>query len=482
MEQLSALDSVFLHAESPQASLHIASVAFFEGPEPEYAAIVRAIGAKLPQVPRWRQRLRRIPLDLGRPVWVDDEHFDLDEHVQHLEVPSPGGAKELHEVVDRVMSEPLELKRPLWEVCVLSDLEGGRWGLVIKAHHSMVDGIAGTDLLTTLLDHAPAVPPGASLDGAAAGEGEPWAPAPDPPAVRLVGATLRSVARARVREVRGIGPSLALMTAHPKATLARTLGLGHGLLGFAGAAAPTSASPLIGPLGRDRLYRWTSLSLTDLWTVKQHFGVTVNDVVLAGLGNGLRELLLAREVDLTHHHVRTLVPVSVRHEDQRGIPDNRVSAILLDLPVEIGEARDRLVETSVRMRRLKKAQEAAAGELLAELGDATPAPLLSAGLHLFFKLPHRHLSTVATNVPGPVEPLYLLGRRLDSAYPYVPLADRVRLGTAVTSYDGRLLVGVTADRDHVPDVDVVIDGIDRGFAELLDAVEPPRPGPPGQER
>ena len=461
---MSALDSVFLHAESPQASLHIASLALFEGPEPEHGAIVRAIGAKLSKVPRWRQRLRRIPLDLGRPVWVDDERFDLAEHVRRVQVRDPGGEEALHEVVDRVMSEHLDLDRPLWEVWVLSGLADARWGLVIKAHHSMVDGIAGTDLLTTLLDDSP--------DDRPAAAEEPWSAEVAPHALRLVGTTLRSAARERAREVRRLAPSLALMTAHPKAAVARTIGLGHGLLGFAGAAAPTSASPLIGPLGRDRLYRWTSLSLLDLLAVKEHYGVTVNDVVLGALGNGLRDLLLARGVDLAHHHVRTLVPVSVRHADQRGVPDNRVSAILLDLPVEIGEARDRLIETSVRMRKLKKSQEAAAGELLAELGDATPAPLLAAGLHLFFQIPHRHLSTVATNVPGPVDPLYLLGRRLVSAYPYVPLADRVRLGIAVTSYDGRLLVGVTADRDSVPDVEVVVSGVDRGFAELLDAVHP----------
>ena len=464
VDQMSALDSAFLHAETPQASLHIGSVAIFEAPEAEFAEIAAAIEAKLPAVPRWRQRRRKVPLDLGRPVWVDDERFDLDAHVRHIEVLGPGADRELHQVVDWVMSQHLDLDRALWEVWVLTGLEGGRWALVTKVHHSMVDGIAGTDLLSTLFDHSP--------DDRPAPAESPWVPVAGPSALGLVVRTMRGSARERVREVRGLGRSLAQMTADPKGAATRSLGLGRGLLGFAKAVKPTSASPLIGPLGKDRLYRWTSFPLLDLLAIKEHFGVTVNDVVLGGLTNGVRELLLGRSTDLDHHLVRTLVPVSVRHDDQLGIADNRVSAILLDLPVEIGEAHDRLIETSVRMRKLKNSQEAGAGELLEKLGDATPPPLLAAGLHLFFRIPHRHLSTVTTNVPGPVDRLYLLGRRLVSAYPYVPLADRVRVGIAVTSYDGQLLVGVTADLDSVPDVDVLVAGVDRGFADLLDAIDP----------
>lgn len=204
------------------------------------------------------------------------------------------------------------------------------------------------------------------------------------------------------------------------------------------------------PLGRDRLYRWTSLPLLDLLAIKDHCGVTFNDVVLGGLSNGVRELLLERGTTLDHHLVRTLVPVLVRHDAQRGLADDRVSAILLNLPVEIGDAHERLIEASVWMGRLKNSQQAGADELVPKLGDATPAPLLAAGLHPLLRITHRHLSTVTTNVPGPGDRLYLLGCRLVSSYPYAPLADRVRVGNAVTSYDGKLLVGVTADRDSIP--------------------------------
>ncbi len=362
------------------------------------------------------------------------------------------------------MSQHLDLNRPLWEVWVLTGLEGGRWALITKVHHSMVDGIAGTDLLSTLLDHSP--------DDRPHPADKPWVPVPGPSARELVATSMRRSARERVREIGVLARSVGQLTAHPRTVARRSIGVGRGLLGFAMAAKPTSTSPLIGPLGKDRLYRWTSFPLLDLLAIKEHFGVTVNDVVLGGLSNGLRALLLERGTNLDHHLVRTLIPVSVRHDDQHGLTDNRVSAILLNLPVEIGDARDRLIETSVRMRKLKNSQEAAAGELLTMLGDATPPPVLAAGLNLFFRIPHRHLTTVATNVPGPADLLYLLGSRIVSAYPYVPLADRVRVGIAVTSYDGQLLVGVTADRESVPDVDVLVAGVDRGFAELLEAIEP----------
>ena len=463
MDQMSALDSAFLHADTENASLHIGSVAIFEGPEPDFAEICTAIEAKLPEMPRWRQRWRRVPLDLGRPVWVDHEQFDLGQHVRHSTLPAPGGLEELQETVDRVLSQHLDLELPPWESWVLGGLEGDRWALITKVHHSMVDGIAGTDLLSTLLDH--------SVDDVPHPAEKPWIPVPSPSGLQLVAATVRGSAAQRVREGRAIARSVVRAATRPKVMAKRSLGLGRGLLGFAMAAQPTSASPLIGPIGKDRVYRWTSFSLLDLLAIKEHFGVTVNDVVLAGLSNGVRELLLERGTNLDHHLVRTLVPVSVRHDDQQGLYDNRVSAILLNLPVEIGDARDRLIEASVRMRRLKKSQEAAAGEFITALGDATPPPLLAAGLHLFFRIPHQHLSTVTTNVPGPADRLYLLGRRMLSTYPYVPLADRVRVGIAVTSYDMELLVGVTVDRDSIPDVDVLIEGIDRGFAELLDATE-----------
>ncbi len=460
MQRLNALDTAFLHLETDEASLHIASVAIFEGPAPDFEEVRSSIRRRLHRVPKWRQRLQRVPFELGRPVWVDDEDFDLSEHVRHAEVPAPGGAAELHEVVDQIMSRHLDLARPPWEDWVLTGLADGRWGLVTKIHHSMVDGIAGTDLLSTLLDHAPDTPED---------EPEPWQPERTPGPARLLGRGLRDSAALRVREARAAARAVRATT-QPRGFARRSLALASGFVRWGLAAVPTAPTPLIGPIGAERTYRWTSLPLTDLLAVKQHFGVKVNDVVLAAMTRGYQDLLVARETPFTEHAVRTLIPVSVRHGESY---DNQVSALLLDLPVGVRDPRERLLETAVRMRRLKASHESEAGELITDVGDALPAPLLAGFLHLFFRIPQRHLTTVVTNVPGPADRLYLLGRRMLHTYPYVCIADRVRVGIAVTSYDGQLLVGITADRGTVPDLSVLVAGVEQGFAELVAAAASP---------
>ena len=456
MQRLNALDTAFLHLETREASLHIASVALFEGPAPALEEVRATIGRRLHRVPRWRQRLQEVPLQVGRPVWVDDQDFDLSSHVLHAEVAAPGGEQELHAAVDRIMSRHLDLRRPPWEDWVLTGLADGRWGLVTKVHHSMVDGIAGTDLLSTLLDHAPDAPEDPE---------EPWVPEATPGTAELIRRGLRDMAGLRAREAKAVVRT-ALQSPRPRGIAVRGLAVASGMVRWGLAALPTGPTPLIGPIGTERTYRWISVPLVDVLTIKESFGVTVNDVVLAAVTRGYQDLLLARGTPLTEHAVRTLVPVSVRHGKSY---DNQVSALLLDLPVDVREGRERLLETAVRMRRLKASHEAEAGEVITDVGDVLPAPLLAGLLHLFFRLPHRNLTTVVTNVPGPRDRLYLLGRRMIRTYPYVCIADRIRVGVAVTSYDGQLLVGGTTDRESMPDADVLVDGVEAGFAELAAA-------------
>jgi diacylglycerol O-acyltransferase / wax synthase len=461
MDRTSALDSAFLHVETRTAALHIASLGIFAGPVPDQDEVRAAIGRKLPLAPRCRQRLLTVPFALGRPVWVDDPDFDLGQHVHRVAVPAPGGPTEVREVVDRVLSEPLDHSRPLWDDWVLEGLAGDRWALVTKVHHTMVDGIAGTDLLSTMLDLDP--------------EGDPavadhWHPAPLPAGWRLASDAVREGLGLRATELRSL-PLTAGATAsgalrHPRAAVESVYAAARGILGFAGNALPTTASSLVGPIGRDRGYAWTEVDLPAVLDIHDRLGCTLNDLVLAAVTGAFRELLLARGEEPATHSVRTLVPVSVRHADQRGVMDNRVSAILADLPVEIADPHDRLTEMSIRMRALKDSHEAQVGEQISTLADVLPPAPLAAFLHLAFRLPHRNLTTVVTNVPGPTGRLYLVGRRMLATYPYVPIADRLRSGIAVTSYDGRLLFGVTTDRDSVPDAQVLVDGIDHGFTEL----------------
>ncbi len=236
---------------------------------------------------------------------------------------------------------------------------------------------------------------------------------------------------------------------------------------------PVSSSSLVGPLGRDRCYRWTEVDLGEVLAAHQRLGGTVNDLVLAAVTGAFRELLLARGEEPAPHAVRCLVPVSVRAAQSRGVPDNQVSALLAMLPVELADPRDRLNETAVRMRALKATHEAAAGERVTRWADALPPAAVATFLHLAFRAPHRNLTTVTTNVPGPTTRLYLAGRPLLAAYPYVPIADRLRIGVAVTTYDGKLLFGITCDRDSTPDVAVFVKALEAGLHELLDLARAP---------
>lgn len=472
MERTSALDSAFLHVESRTAALHIASLALFPGPVPTLEEVRAAIARKLPLAPRCRQRLVGVPLSLGRPVWVDDPEFDIERHVRRAQVPAPGGHAELQGLVELLLSEPLDHALPLWQDWVLEGLQDGDWALLTKVHHTMVDGIAGTDLLSTLLDTSPDGEPVPSDD---------WHPARVPGGVRLVSETLRDSLGLRLGELRSLplaaGAALGGGLRHPRAAAESVYAAARGLIGFAGNARPTAGSSLIGPIGSDRGFGWTDVALDTVLEAHRTLGGTVNDLVLAAVTNAFRELLIARGEQPVAHSVRSLVPVSVRHPHERGHFDNRVSAILAELPVEIEDPHDRLTEVAIRMRALKESHEAQVGEQITGIADALPPLALAAFLHLAFRLPHRNLTTVITNVPGPERALFLAGRRMVATYPYVPIGDRLRSGIAVTNYDGRLLLGVTTDRASMPDAEALLKGIDRGFAELTDlaGIDPRKP-------
>ncbi len=460
VDRMSPLDSAFLHIEDAHASLHIGSVALFEGPAPTLAQLQAAAARKLPLVPRYRQRIHVVPLELGRPVWVDDAGFRIDAHVRRRTLPAPGGRAELHTVVDRIMSQRLDRGRPMWETWLVDGLSDGRWVLVTKVHHSLADGIAGTDLLSTVLDSHP--------DGDAVPD-DTWTAGPEPSSARLTSDAILDRAAVRLHELRSLGRAAA----HPRELPGVAWRLLHGMVGFAGAVRPVATSSLRGSIGTDRRHLWTDIALTDVLGIREHLGGTVNDVVLAAVSQGFRDLLLARGETPGRHTVRTLVPVSVRRADEQGRTDNRVSAILADLPVEVADPVARLHEVSDRMRRLKSSGEADTGEAVTELADVLPPSVLATTLHLAFRVPQRLMTTVVTNVPGPRGTLYCCGRRMLTTYPYVPIADRLRIGVAVTSYDGRLFFGVTGDAATATDLESLVDGIELGFAELRTAAADP---------
>jgi diacylglycerol O-acyltransferase len=457
MDTMSALDSAFLQIEDRHAALHIGSVGVFEGPVPPFAVIRDEIERKLPRVPRYRQRMLRVPGNIGRPMWQDDPGFDLDYHLRRTALPQPGGNVQLQDLVGRIMSQPLDHDRPLWEDWVVEGLDDDRWALITKVHHSMVDGIAGTDLLTSLFGSSSVRDPAVHAIGIG-----PAAPEPLPGPLALVA---RAVRRTTAESAASVLPAASALR-HP-GTLARAARAStSGLLRFLTAARPVSRTSLLGPLGTSRRYRWAEVPLQDVLEIREACGCTVNDVVLAAVTLAFRDLLQIRGENPSEHAVRTLVPVSVRRPDQHGHLDNQVSAILLDLPVDETDPVAVLEVVAHRMTQLKASHEAETGQLITTLGNVIPPAGLAAGLKLAFRVPQRVLTTVTTNVPGPREELHLAGRRMLAAYPYVPIADRLRIGIAVTSYAGKLLFGITADWRSTPDIDVLRDGLVTAFEEL----------------
>ncbi len=458
-DRLSPLDASFLHVEDDVSHMHIGAISIFEGPPPPFSSVMSMIQGKLPLVPRYRQVVRFVPLELGRPVWVDDPHFNIEYHLRHSALPAPGGDVELRALVGRVMAQQLDRAKPLWEIWVVEGLDGGRWAMIAKTHHALVDGVAGTDLLAAIMDTSPHPSP-AVLDH--------WSPIPARSRPRLAVGALADLARSPYEQLL----ALRATTRVPRQALRQVSEVARGLTSMSGLVKPTPASSLNGPLGPHRRYEWTSTSVDDIKMVRKSLGGTFNDVVLAVISHGFRTLLLSRG-ESVDRVVRALVPVSVRARSSTGMAvgdgtmENKVSAMFAELPVGIEDPAARLRAITLQMEGLKESKEAVAGEALTSLSGFAPPMLLALGMRLATRVAQRNVNTVTTNVPGPQLPLYVAGRKMVRAYPYVPLAGQVRIGVAIFSYDGQVNFGITGDLDTTADLDVLRHGIEQGMTELL---------------
>jgi len=461
MKRLNPLDAQFVDAEDQDrnASFAIALIAIFDGPPPCYEEFLGAVRARLPLVPMYRRKLRTVPLKLGPPVWVDDRDFDLRYHVRQTALPAPGGDAELSALIARVMSQRLDRDYPLWETWVVHGLSDHRWALISKVHHAMVDGVSGTDLYRLIFDVSPdAEPP--RLD-----ERMPEA---EPGAAWLAARAVAEMAMLPVRTVFAVRDMLSKPT-----VAARQLSdTARAVAKLAPAVVPAVGSSLAGPIGKHRRYVWARAALDDVKAIKRAFGATVNDVVLAAISAGFRDLLLARGEQPEPHMVPALVPVSLRAPGEESVYENRISVLMADLPVHLTEPVQRLASIRAQLSDLKASHEAMAGEALVALGRFTPYPLASLTVRLAYSLPQPEIVTVTTNVPGPRKPLYAMGRRLVEIIPYVPIAASLRTGISIFSYCGQLTFGVTGDFATTPDIDVLARGIENGVSDLLAAVGP----------
>lgn len=456
MQRLSALDTEFLHLEDGIAHMHIAGMSVFDGAPPSEAEVSELLASKLHRIPRYRQRIRPVPLELGRPVWVDDPDFNLAYHVREtalVEATDEATCK----LMGRLMSQELDRNRPLWELWIVHGLPDGQWALISKVHHCMVDGIAGVGLLEALLD----IDPDAELEPP-----RPWVADPEPSGPELVLDAWGGLAADLAGRVGGI-PDLAR---HPGRTLRSLVDTASGLVRLTSRLGLTPRQSIEGSIGPHRVWAHSSATIDDIRRIRKAFGGTLNDVVLTAVTGGYRDLLLARGDDLARTELRTLVPVSVRREGVDGAVDNRVSAILYDLPVQVEDPAVRLHAVRTTMTELKASHMSDAGDAITSVANLLPPMVVGNASRLLNRYsrdhPQRSLDTVTTNVPGPQFPLFCLGRKMLEHRPFVPISHGLRVGTAILSYDGALSFGVTGDFDHAPDIGIVARGITTTLDEL----------------
>jgi diacylglycerol O-acyltransferase len=456
-DRLSGLDSSFLHLEKDGAHMHVASTSLFEGPAPDYVEFRDHIGSRLHLVPRFRQKLRFVPFGQGRPVWVDDPHLNLAYHVRHTSLPSPGSEEQLKVLAARFFSQQLDRSKPLWELWLVEGLKGGRFAIVGKTHHCMVDGVSGVDITSVLFDlekdpDAPPQPPG-----------EEWTPDPEPTRSELLAEALieravspREVARGIKRVIRG-----------PRRAASRLLDstIAAGAFARAGLGAPET--PFNVEIGPHRRFAMVRASLNDLKQVKNELGGTVNDVILAAVAGGLGRYMRARGHATAGLEIRAMVPVSIRSAEQQGALGNRVSTMMAPLPVWCEDPVERLKRVTEVMGDLKESKQAMGAEVLTQLADFAPTTIAGQAARLQSR--QRFFNLVVTNVPGPQIPLYLMGRRMERIFPMVPLANRQALCVGIMSYDGQVNFGLIGDYDAMEDLEDFADDLEAAIDELIEA-------------
>jgi WS/DGAT/MGAT family acyltransferase len=455
VERLTRLDASFLYLEEPDTPMHVGGVLILEAPPGGVDALAALVEARLPLVPRYRQRVAEVPGHLANPVWVDDPEFDIAYHVRRNGLPRPGTEAQLLDLVSRLASRPLDRTRPLWEMYLVEGLPHGRVAVVTKTHPALVDGLSAIDIGQVLLDVEPDAP---------TPEAGNWRPQRPPNGAQLVWQALDEY----VRRPSAIVDTARGAVTDVRSTAARLTGVAGGLLRTARKTMLSAPhSPLNAPVGRQRRVAVARAELDQLKKIRRAHGGTVNDVLLTVVTGALREWLLSRgEPVVGGTSVRALVPVSMQDED--AVAGNRVSSYLVDLPVGEPNPRVRLARLSYAMGGIAQHGQSVGADSLIALTGFAPPTLHALGARAARGLSRRLFNLVVTNVPGPQFPLYAAGSRMLEVFPVVPLARGQGLSIGMTSYDGRVYFGLNADRDSVGDVDVLADLIEQEVGELVE--------------
>ncbi|WP_019873674.1 wax ester/triacylglycerol synthase family O-acyltransferase [Sporichthya polymorpha] len=463
-DRMSALDAFFFYTEEDGRNhMHVGGFALADGTAPSAEEVAKALAPKIARIPRYTQLARPAPLHVNRPEWVPAPDFDITEHVRTVTAPEPGHDG-LCRVVGDLISVQLDRARPLWEVVVIDGISDGpsddQFAIFWKIHHSMVDGVSGTQLLTILFDDSPDGPT-TELPPLPAG-------ADVAPRSRLRSTTdaVTGLGKEAVGRVRSLRPSTVTKAAR---------------VGAAGLALtrrnlmPDLRSPLTGPIGPTRSFDFCAIPFADVKTVRGAFGGTVNDVVLTIVLDGFRELLESRGLEVKGKHLRLMNPVALRERDAEGRPlgdgtmETKASALMPRLPLDVDDPVTRLEFVRGHLAELKQTAQADAVSAMNEIQAVLPGTLNAIYLRASSAMPQRSLQTTVTNVHGPTIPLYLLGRPLRRIANYAPpFPVGARSSITVYSYNGELVFGITTDRESLPDVDRIAAGIQRSMDELLE--------------
>ncbi len=441
-ERLSAQDNAFLLWETPNLHMHVSTAQIYRaGPlrRPDggidFSALRDGIASALPRIPRYRQRLQWIPFE-RHAVWVDDPYFDIAYHVRHTALPRPGSEAQLKALAARIMAQQLDRNRPLWEIWVVEGLDGDRFALISKTHHCMIDGSSGMGIADILMSTDPEQRP----------EPPPrFLPRPVPSARELLADALLRRLRLPLVALRGLqalrheGEEIRQEFAARLRAIAETAGWG---------VHPPSRTPINQTVGPHRKIDWIEFSLADVRAVRKALGCSVNDVVLATVSGAIRNFLSRRQVRPSEIDFRVSAPVSVRSDDERGKLGNRVSSWVVRLPLRESDPLRQLEAIHELTRDLKTSRQALGIETINAIADWTTSSLLSLGA----QASSRAANTIVTNVPGPQQPLYLLGAEMLTMAPMVPLLEEMGLGIALISYNGKLCWGFNADPDQLPDL------------------------------
>jgi len=480
MQQLTGLDTSFLNLETATTYGHVCGLAIFDpstaSTPPNLEDVKQLIQDRIHLLPPYRRRLVEVPLGLDHPYWIEDPDFDIDFHVRHIGLPPPGDNRQLGEQVSRIVARPLDRSRPLWELYVIEGLEGGLVAQLTKIHHCAVDGVSGAELLTTLLDVTPEPrkvdPPRKA-----------WRPDPQPTQVEMLARGLWAVAgtpragfrlgREAIRNLPALADQFGFDLPGRSLIDQATGRRATEMLSEASTPAPrTSFNDRITP---HRRFAFGSISLAEVKDMKKHFGVTVNDVVMAICAGALRRYLEERG-ELPADPLVAMVPVSVRTEEQKGSFGNQVSAMSASLHTHVADPAERLRRIHETMRIAKEQHQALPASLMQDFAQFAPPAVAAraarviarASVNNWMDLP---FNVVISNVPGPQFPIYGIGSKLVANYPVSAINDGVGLNITVQSYDGNLDFGLVACRELVPDVWEIMDYLRDALEELKEAAK-----------